>query len=436
MGVRRTSVIVSGPREEVFAMFADRENYRQLVGPIGATLVSAGDDERQGPGAVHRVGVGRVGIREQITALEPGRSFSYRAVTPLPVRHWIGTVEFHDDPEGTRVEYTLDVDAVFPVPGPVIGLAVKGLGRRPRPRGDPTAAARRLTVVTVSAAGHCTPWHERDGNGYGRAMLTISAAARTHVGHVRKSNEDSMLVTDRFVAVADGLGGHAAGEVASQVAVDRLEQLDAREYVHPDDVVAAIADANRLIVEQMRAHPENEGMGTTVSGLGIVDVGSTQHCVVFNVGDSRVYRYADDALSQVTVDHSEVEELVAAGGHHRRGGDAPSAPQRRHPLPGQHPRPVAGSVGLPAGGRGALRRLLRRADQRALGRRHRHRAARARRPRRGRRGPGGAGARGWRAGQHRRYRRGPDQRRHPVDQHRHRAADPVGPAVDLRRTED
>lgn len=153
-------------------------------------------------------------------------------------------------------------------------------------------------------------------------MLTLTSAARTDIGRVRKSNEDSMLVTDSLVAVADGLGGHAAGEVASRIAVDRLAELDAANAsylvnggaaVHPDDVAAAIADANHRIIEAIRANPENEGMGTTVTGLGIVELGGAPHCVVFNVGDSRVYRFVGDTLEQVTVDHSEVEELRAAG---------------------------------------------------------------------------------------------------------------------------
>lgn len=149
-------------------------------------------------------------------------------------------------------------------------------------------------------------------------MLTLTSAARTDVGRVRKSNEDSMLVTDSLVAVADGLGGHAAGEIASRIAVERLAELDAATgttvaAVHPDDVAAAIADANHRILDEIRAHPENEGMGTTITGLGIVELGGAPHCVVFNVGDSRVYRFVSDTLEQVTVDHSEVEELRAAG---------------------------------------------------------------------------------------------------------------------------
>ncbi|HEV7204981.1 MAG TPA: protein phosphatase 2C domain-containing protein [Jatrophihabitans sp.] len=144
-------------------------------------------------------------------------------------------------------------------------------------------------------------------------MITISSAAVTHPGHVREANEDSMVVTPRLVAVADGLGGHAAGEVASRIAVERMGQLAERERLHPDDVIDAIADANRLIVEEAHRRQDRLGMGTTLCGVGIVQVGGSDHCVVFNVGDSRVYRFVDGRLSQVSVDHSEVEELRAAG---------------------------------------------------------------------------------------------------------------------------
>ncbi|MGI8678884.1 MAG: SRPBCC family protein [Jatrophihabitans sp.] len=127
MGRAQTSVIVPGPRDEVFALFADRENYRKLVGPIGGTLVKAGESARQGEGAIHKVGLGPFGISEQIVAIDPGRGFTYRAVTPLPVRHYIGVVEFHDDPSGTRVDYTLDVQAAVPLPAPILKILVKGL---------------------------------------------------------------------------------------------------------------------------------------------------------------------------------------------------------------------------------------------------------------------------------------------------------------------
>jgi hypothetical protein len=127
MGRWQTSVVVPGDREAVFELFTDRENYRKLVGPVGAKLVSAGTAARQGIGAIHKLGVGPVGISEQIVALDPGRTFTYRAVSPLPVRHYVGIVDFHDDPQGTRVDYTLDVEAAIPLPGPVMTAIVKGL---------------------------------------------------------------------------------------------------------------------------------------------------------------------------------------------------------------------------------------------------------------------------------------------------------------------
>jgi PPM family protein phosphatase len=148
-------------------------------------------------------------------------------------------------------------------------------------------------------------------------MLTMTSGSATHAGKVRTSNEDNLLVSDHFVAVADGLGGHAAGEVASQIAVDRLRQLDELAHhvdaVRPDDVVAAIADANALIIDEMRRDAEHEGMGTTVTGLGIVALGGSEHVAVFNVGDSRVYRHVGSELEQLTVDHSLGQELVDRG---------------------------------------------------------------------------------------------------------------------------
>jgi PPM family protein phosphatase len=144
-------------------------------------------------------------------------------------------------------------------------------------------------------------------------MVTITAGAGTHPGLVRSANEDSMVTTPLFAAVADGMGGHAAGEVASRLAVECIAELAAQPAPRPDDVVEAIARANHRILEQGATHRELAGMGTTLSGIGLVDVAGTPQWIVFNVGDSRVYRYADRTLAQLSVDHSEVAELLAAG---------------------------------------------------------------------------------------------------------------------------
>ncbi|MEO9108848.1 MAG: protein phosphatase 2C domain-containing protein [Jatrophihabitantaceae bacterium] len=131
------------------------------------------------------------------------------------------------------------------------------------------------------------------------------------VGRVRELNEDSLIAQYPVFAVADGMGGHAAGEVASALTVGVLGQLGGRADVSPADVEGALADANRTILARVAEHAATAGMGTTVSGVCLGRDAS--RWIVFNVGDSRVYRFADGLLEQLTVDHSEVAELVAAG---------------------------------------------------------------------------------------------------------------------------
>lgn len=132
-------------------------------------------------------------------------------------------------------------------------------------------------------------------------------------GRVREVNEDSAIVRNVVFAVADGMGGHAAGEVASGMATARVNQLGERATLKPDDVRDALALANQDILASVERYPERAGMGTTICGLGLVGFAGTQHWVVFNLGDCRVYRFAEDNLVRMTVDHSEVEELVASG---------------------------------------------------------------------------------------------------------------------------
>lgn len=158
-------------------------------------------------------------------------------------------------------------------------------------------------------------------------MVTMAAGVVTHTGLIRTVNEDSVLRADRFVAVADGMGGHAAGERASRMAIAEVAALARKSAARPDDVVAAIANANAKILGAGADDPQLAGMGTTLSGVGIVHVGGTEHWIIFNVGDSRVYRYAGGVLTQVTVDHSEAEELRAAG---RLTGDEARSYSRRN----------------------------------------------------------------------------------------------------------
>ena len=147
--------------------------------------------------------------------------------------------------------------------------------------------------------------------GRGDAQVTLAWAAVTDVGHRRQANEDSLIVDPPVFAVADGMGGHAAGDLASAAAVDRLEALAGRRDVDVSVVGAALALAAHdidVIAEHLPL-----GAGTTVTGA-VLDLGGEHpHFVVFNVGDSRVYRFLGNELTQVTHDHSVVQDLIDAG---------------------------------------------------------------------------------------------------------------------------
>ncbi|UQX86640.1 protein phosphatase 2C domain-containing protein [Jatrophihabitans telluris] len=144
-------------------------------------------------------------------------------------------------------------------------------------------------------------------------MLRVNWGSATDVGRVRELNEDSVWAGPTLFVVADGMGGHAAGEVASDIAVSEFRRLSEQRPLSAEDIVAALRQANDRILEAGRQRRERSGLGTTVTGLGLVAAGGSTQWAVFNVGDSRVYRFADNLLSQLTVDHSAVQELVTAG---------------------------------------------------------------------------------------------------------------------------
>jgi serine/threonine protein phosphatase PrpC len=133
----------------------------------------------------------------------------------------------------------------------------------------------------------------------------------TDRGSRRDTNEDSHLAQFPVFAVADGMGGHEAGEVASACAVDALRALVGPDQVTPDVVRGVVAVAQSSI----RQIPVETGAppGTTLSGVVVVEGERGRTWLVMNIGDSRTYRWADGALERVSVDHSEVEELVARG---------------------------------------------------------------------------------------------------------------------------
>jgi protein phosphatase len=133
------------------------------------------------------------------------------------------------------------------------------------------------------------------------------------VGAVRDHNEDALLADPPLFVVADGMGGHAAGEVASALALEQLGTLRGRSDLTEEDVRAAIGAANQAILSWSDDHPETAGMGTTVTGAYLGSIAGAAQWSVFNVGDSRVYQFCGGVLTQLTTDHSEVQELVDAG---------------------------------------------------------------------------------------------------------------------------
>jgi serine/threonine protein phosphatase PrpC len=146
--------------------------------------------------------------------------------------------------------------------------------------------------------------------------MRLSSFARTDVGLLRSGNEDSHLRGRTVFAVADGLGGHRGGEVASAMAVEPLAALDGRDLGDADQAAEALAvairSANRAILGQGRADPELWGMGTTVTAAAVAAGGGALQLA--HVGDSRAYLLRAGApLRQLTTDHTLVAEAVERG---------------------------------------------------------------------------------------------------------------------------
>jgi serine/threonine protein phosphatase PrpC len=143
--------------------------------------------------------------------------------------------------------------------------------------------------------------------------MRFECVSRTHVGLKRKINEDSILVEtgSGLWAVADGMGGHEAGEVASAAAVEALRGLPAIEDL--DELVAqateALRRANGELIALAQSNRSERTIGTTVVGIAIAD----GHFRCFWAGDSRAYRFRGGAIVRLSRDHSLVQDLVDAG---------------------------------------------------------------------------------------------------------------------------
>ncbi len=155
----------------------------------------------------------------------------------------------------------------------------------------------------------------------------------TDPGRVRTENEDSYVAEPMVLGIADGMGGHQAGEVASQIAVDIVRERLGGGAANLDVVVAAVAEANASIFAAAHANADQRGMGTTLTAIALIrDVDDDQfgadaeQLVLVNVGDSRAYVHRDGVLRRASIDHSYVQELVATG--HITEAEARTHPRR------------------------------------------------------------------------------------------------------------
>jgi serine/threonine protein phosphatase PrpC len=144
----------------------------------------------------------------------------------------------------------------------------------------------------------------------------FNSFAQTDLGLVREGNEDSAIYGANLIAVADGMGGHAGGEVASAIAINALAQLlpvisdpeidiDSRE----DLFLNITFEIDSQILEKSKQAPELAGMGTTLTALNI----SGSNVELLHIGDSRCYRYRDNKLEQLSYDHTVMQELLDQG---------------------------------------------------------------------------------------------------------------------------
>lgn len=143
--------------------------------------------------------------------------------------------------------------------------------------------------------------------------LALHYALRSDVGLLREGNEDSAYAGPRLLAIADGMGGHAAGEVASAVAISAIAPLDRQDLTDSDDMLdalaAAVTTARNTLHDMSVSDPAVEGMGTTLTAL----LWAGAQVAVCHIGDSRAYLLRDGDLYQITRDHTLIQSLVDEG---------------------------------------------------------------------------------------------------------------------------
>lgn len=143
-------------------------------------------------------------------------------------------------------------------------------------------------------------------------MTRLRWGSATDVGRVRANNQDHVLVTGSLFAVADGMGGHVGGEIASQTAINAL-QKEFEKDSSIDSLIKSAKNANKAVWQRSQKEANLKGMGTTLTAVGLIKNNNEEELGIVNVGDSRAYLLQNGELSQITEDHSLVEEAVRSG---------------------------------------------------------------------------------------------------------------------------
>jgi serine/threonine protein phosphatase PrpC len=157
-----------------------------------------------------------------------------------------------------------------------------------------------------------TPKGKPAGQDGDKPMITMTPGSATDRGGARPTNQDALLVSPPLFAVADGLGAPPGGETASRLALDTLNVRFAAPY-GAEALAEAAREAGRAVWERADAEPALEGMGTTLTAVAVLGGAEQPELAVVSVGDSRAYLFRDGQLSQLTHDHSVVQELIDSG---------------------------------------------------------------------------------------------------------------------------
>jgi protein phosphatase len=148
-------------------------------------------------------------------------------------------------------------------------------------------------------------------------MLTLAIGAATDTGNLRGQNEDAHIAEQNLFAVADGMGGHNAGEVASAMAIEHLRSIALSGVSSAEAFAQVVRDLNSAIHASATSTTDQRGMGTTLTAAALLkstsDTDQPSQIVIANVGDSRTYLLRSGELRQMSVDHSYVQELVTEG---------------------------------------------------------------------------------------------------------------------------